>query len=214
VARAARALGDGPEREAWLENMLVHHRLTIDELRRATGLSLNDAATLWRRYNLPDDPDAVPTADRSPPQPIRVLPYPGGRHPRRGFLEGAIAPQRDTKVSIFPPWAEGGYVVVDVPEAIFSNLGLTYLAHTHIPTIWDDQGVALEPLEWQQSDSWLTYFRTLPNGIRFRGQVARTPERNAGVLRSHSIVSLRSISSCFSRKMNAKVGSSTSSIRT
>jgi len=181
VARAARQLGDGPEREAWLENMLVHHRLTIDELRKATGLSLNDAATLWRRYNLPDDPDATPAANRSPPQPTRVLPYPGGRHPRRGFLDGALTPQRDTKVSIFPPWPEGGYVVVDVPEAIFSNLGLTYLAHTHIPTIWDDQGVTLEPLEWQQSDDSLAYTRRLPNGIRFRGEVARMPADDGSI---------------------------------
>lgn len=64
-------------------------------------------------------------------------------HPRRGFLDGAIDPQRETKVSIFPPWSGGGYVVVDVPEAIFSDLGLTYLAHTHIPTIWDSQSIEL-----------------------------------------------------------------------
>ena len=171
VARAARDLGDGPDRAAWLENMLVHHRLTIEELRRATGLSLNDAATLWRKYNVPDDV----LAPAATPQPIRVLPYPGGRHPRRGFLEGAVDPQRETKVSIFPPWAEGGYVVVDVPEAIFSNLGLTYLAHTHIPPIWDEQGLPLEPLEWTQTDDALSCERRLPNGIRFKSTVARTP---------------------------------------
>ena len=177
VARAARALGDGPDREAWLENMLVHHRLTIEELRKATGLSLNDAATLWRRYNVPDD--AVTPATR--PQPIRVFPYPGGRHPRRGFLEGAVDPQRETKVSIFPPWHEGGYVVVDVPEAIFSNLGLTYLAHTHIPTIWDEQGLPLEPLEWQQTAPSLRCERRLPNGIRFTSTVARSPSDDGSI---------------------------------
>jgi len=36
------------------------------------------------------------------------------------------------------------YVVVDLPEAIFSNLGLTFLAHTHIPTIWDARNIWLE----------------------------------------------------------------------
>ncbi len=180
VARVARALGEGPDREAWLENMIVHHRLTVEELRRATGLSLNDAATLWRKYNATDT--AVPSsADRDAPHPIRVLPYPGGRHPRRGFLEGAIDPQRETKVSIFPPWPNGGYVVVDVPEAIFSNLGLTYLAHTHIPTIWDEQGIPLEPLEWHQTDTSLNCERRLPNGIRFTSTVARTPADDGSI---------------------------------
>jgi hypothetical protein len=107
-------------------------------------------------------------APRAATDPLRVLPYPGGRHPRRGFFEGAVAPQRETKVSVFAPWDEGGYVVVDVPEAIFSNLGLTYLAHTHIPTLWDRQGVQLPPVEWQRrADGSLLMERELPNGIAF-----------------------------------------------
>ena len=40
------------------------------------------------------------------------------------------------------------YVVVDVPEAIWSNLGLTYLAHTHIDTIWGRKNFSLPQLEW------------------------------------------------------------------
>jgi hypothetical protein len=36
----------------------------------------------------------------------RVLPYPGGRHPRVGFLDGAIDPQRGTKASVFAPWGK------------------------------------------------------------------------------------------------------------
>jgi hypothetical protein len=97
-----------------------------------------------------------------------VLPYPGGRHPRLGFLEGAVNPQRETKLSIFPPWPDGGYVCLDVPEAIWSNLGLTYLAHTHIDTIWTKQGVTLPRLEWQRRDDGsYRVERALPNGIRF-----------------------------------------------
>src|SRR5262249_23867515 len=84
---------------------------------------------------------------------LLVLPYPGGRHPRIGFLEGAIRPQRETKVSVFTPWDDTSYVVADVPEAIWSNLGLTYLAHTHVPTVWTKQGVELEPLEWNRRGS-------------------------------------------------------------
>ena len=84
-------------------------------------------------------------------------------------------PQRDTKVSVFAPWDDGGYVVVDVPEAIFSNLGLTYLAHTHIPTLWDSQGTTLPRLEWQRhTDGSFTSERTLPNGIAFGAGVRPT----------------------------------------
>jgi len=101
-----------------------------------------------------------------------VLPYPGGRHPRIGFLDGAVNPQRGTKVSVFAPWEDGGYVVVDLPEAIFSNLGLTFLAHTHIPTIWDEQDVVIENVDWHwQDDGSLAFARELPNGIRFGASV-------------------------------------------
>jgi hypothetical protein len=97
-----------------------------------------------------------------------VLPYPGGRHPRIGFLEGAIDPQRETKLSIFTPWDETSYVVADLPEAIWSNLGLTYLAHTHVPTIWSKQNIDLPKLEWTQlANGNYRMERTLPNGIRF-----------------------------------------------
>ena len=67
-----------------------------------------------------------------PPDRLLLLPYPGGRHPRIGFLEGAIDPHRDTKCSVFLPW--GGYAVVDVPEAVWCEKQLVYLAHTHLPT--------------------------------------------------------------------------------
>lgn len=104
---------------------------------------------------------------------LLILPWPSGRHPRIGFLEGAILPQRETKVSIFTPWGDHDYVVVDVPEAVWSNLGLTYLAHTHIPTVFDKQGKTLKKLEWnRQADGTLDIERVLPNGIRF-GAVVR-----------------------------------------
>ena len=106
-----------------------------------------------------------------------MLPYPGGRHPRIGFLEGAIRPQRETKISVFAPWDETSYVVADVPEAIWSNLGLTYLAHTHVPTVWTKAGVALPPLEWtRHADGTLAFERRLPNGIRFGTKVRPTPQ--------------------------------------
>ena len=101
-----------------------------------------------------------------------MIPYPGGRHPRIGFLDGAIRPQRETKISIFTPWDESSYVVADVPEAIWSNLGLTYLAHTHVPTIWTKAGTELAPLEWnRRADRTLDCERRLPNGITFGTKV-------------------------------------------
>jgi hypothetical protein len=117
--------------------------------------------------------DAAADPDVDKPERLRVLPYPGGRHPRVGFLDGAIDPQRETKVSVFTPWqpadrSRADYVVADVPEAIWSNLGLTYLAHTHVPTIWTKAGVTLSALEWDRhGDGSLTLHRNLPNGIAF-----------------------------------------------
>ncbi len=145
----------------WLENMVVHHGYSIAEVSAATGLDEPTVAAESRRLGL----DAGKRGDRDGP---RILPYPGGRHPRLGFLDGAVGPQRETKASVFTPWDDGpGYVVVDLPEAIWSDLGLTYLAHTHVPTIWTARGVALEPREWERRDGGLAGRRVLPNGIAF-----------------------------------------------
>lgn len=155
----------------WLENMTLFHRFTSGEMSAATGLTLDEIAEAQSRFGLAGQP-APP---RMPNEPLRVLPYPGGRHPRLGFFDGAVMPQRETKVSVFTPWDDGGYVVVDVPEAIFSNLGLTYLAHTHIPTMWNLQNIVLPRLEWQRHpDGSLTSERVLPNGIAFGATVRST----------------------------------------
>jgi len=157
---------------SWLDNMVRFHRFTPGEVSAATGLSLDEISEAMKKGSLNN---AVPPK-RSPGEALRVLPYPGGRHPRIGFLEGAIMPQRETKVSVFAPWDDASYVVVDVPEAIFSNLGLTYLAHTHIPTIWDMQGVKLPRLEWnRRANGTIESERTLPNGIAFGARIAPSP---------------------------------------
>jgi hypothetical protein len=155
---------DGPDLRYWLENMVWHHRFSEAEIAAATGLSKGEIAAALRKFDI-----RAATRPRRPANaPLLVLPYPGGRHPRIGFLEGAIRPQRETKVSVFTPWDDASYVVVDVPEAIFTNLGLTYLAHTHVPTIWEKQKVGLEKLEWnRRPDGTLDIERRLPNGIAF-----------------------------------------------
>ncbi len=168
----ARRPSDDVALRRWLENMVWFHRFSDEEITAAIGLTTDEIAAAKSRWKI--------RPDNAPPLPgdkLFVLPYPGGRHPRIGFLEGAIDPQRETKVSVFTPWhdphaARADYVVVDVPEAIWSNLGLTYLAHTHVPTIWSKQGITLEPLEWQVGkDGHLTLQRRLPNGIEYRSVV-------------------------------------------
>ena len=152
----------------WLENMVWYHRFTPEEITAATGLNPTEINRALKKFNI--TPERRPK--RSTNAPLLVLPYPGGRHPRIGFLDGALNPQRETKISVFTPWDDSSYVVVDVPEAIWSNLGLTYLAHTHIPTIFDKQGVKLPPLEWnRRADGTFDLERRLPNGIAYRAKV-------------------------------------------
>jgi len=152
----------------WLENMIWHHNYTSAEIRLATGLNSADIDAALKKFDI----NVRTKPKRKADAPLLVIPYPGGRHPRIGFLEGAIRPQRETKVSVFTPWDDASYVVVDVPEAIFSNLGLTYLAHTHVPTIWEKQKVDLEKLEWnRRADGSLDIERKLPNGIVFATKI-------------------------------------------
>lgn len=189
IVSNARKPTSAEDQQRWFENMVLDHGYTIDEVRSATGMELADIETAIRQ--LP----SRKTDGQAPPQNeaaansnarLKILPYPGGRHPRRGFLDGAIDPQRETKVSIFAPWNDGGYVVVDLPEAVFSNLGLTYLAHTHIPTIWDNQGIRLEPTEWEPGDDGaLVGKRVLPNGITLSSSakaLAPTPAGNSSAV--------------------------------
>lgn len=167
-----RPAGDA-ELRYWLENMISFHEFTTEEVVAATGLSADEIVAAVTRFEIARDK----RPERREGEPLRVLPYPGGRHPRIGFLEGAVRPQRETKISIFAPWDHASYVVADIPEAIWSNLGLTYLAHTHVPTIWSEQRIELEPLEWnRRADGTLDFERKLPNGIRFGTRVRPTAE--------------------------------------
>ena len=165
--------GDDKELKYWLENMVWYHRFTNEEIRAAIGLTGNETVAALTKFKI--RPENRPK--RGADAPLLALPYPGGRHPRIGFLDGAIDPQRETKFSVFTPWDANSYVVVDVPEAIWSNLGLTYLAHTHIDTIWTKQGIELPKLEWNRhANGTLDIERKLPNGIAFGMQVKPSKE--------------------------------------
>src|SRR5262249_45280886 len=139
--------------------------------------SVDEVSAALKRFGFDGKSPPVRTKD----DPLEVLPYPGGRHPRIGFLDGAIRPRRESKISVFTPWAGGGYVVVDVPEAIWSGHGnsreLLYLAHTHVPTKWDKQGIDLARLEWNRVASGdLSVVRSLPDGVSFGAKVMATQD--------------------------------------
>ena len=146
----------------WLTSMMIFHRYTPSEAGAALGLSAEQVEAEARRLGVNEK-----TAGTRP----RLLPYPGGRHPRIGFLDGAIRPQRETKISVFAPWSDGGYAVVDLPEAVWHETPegrrkLLYLAHTHVPTIWDERGEVLPPLEWQETPTGgLEVTRVFPDNV-------------------------------------------------
>ncbi len=168
TASQARAPKNNADLRFWLEDMSWYHRYSLDEMSATTGLAPRRIEQALRRLKL----NASSRPHRSPGLPLTVLPYPGGRHPRIGFLEGAVNPQRDTKISVFAPWDEESYAVVDLPEAIWSNLGLIYLAHTHVPTIWSAHAIELVKREWERrTDGSWAGTRTLPNGVEFGANV-------------------------------------------
>ncbi|MEM7232290.1 MAG: hypothetical protein AAF517_08960 [Planctomycetota bacterium] len=160
----------------WLENMVRYHGYDASEVGLALGVSAEEAAVRVEAANVP-----VGFAPKDGAGRIRVVPYPGGRHPRIGFLEGAIDPHRDTKFSAFLPWEREGYVVVDLPEAIWGvepgrEPELQYLAHTHIPTVWDRKQVKLDHVEWKRQGAQLVGERVFPNGLEFRTRVTPTAD--------------------------------------
>jgi peptidoglycan/xylan/chitin deacetylase (PgdA/CDA1 family) len=163
----------GEELRYWLENALVRHRFTAAEAGSALGLTADEVTAAARRLGI--NPEKRPASKLG--DSLLVLPYPGGRHPRTGFRDGAIRPQRETKASVFAPWAGGGYAVADVPEAVWFEPApkkpeLLYLAHTHVPTTWDRQKITLDPLEWtRHPDGSLSLERTLPNRVVLASKV-------------------------------------------
>lgn len=162
-----------PESDAslrfWLENCLWHHGFTHEETTAATGLSDTEIGLAMKRLGMPTQ---RPDFENAALLPLKVLPYPGGRHPRIGFLDGAIRPQRETKISVFAPWDPLAYVVVDVPEAIWHQDGLYYLAHTHIPTVWSAKEIQLPRLEWlRHADGSLSLERLFPDGVKLRANI-------------------------------------------
>lgn len=183
VESESRAAKDEADLQRWLQNMVWYHGYSRDEILSALKIEPSELDKALDQGKIREGKRVPREADA----PLTVLPYPGGRHPRLGFHDGARQPQRDTKVSVFTPWDETSYVVVDVPEAVFTNLGLTYLAHTHVPTIWEQQQVTLPPIEWRRDDDGSFHSeRTLPNGIGLGATVRPTRDTVRMELRLHN----------------------------
>jgi hypothetical protein len=153
--------------------MMLYHKYTRLEAAAVAGYSVE---ALEQRTPRP----LTPTINVAP-RTLRSLPYPGGRHPRIGFLDGAIDPLRGTKASVFAPWEGGGYAVIDLPEAIFADDELLFLAHTHVPTVWDKQHAYIDNVDWQRTLAGeLTSRWELPNKVRFGARV--TPDESGAEL--------------------------------
>ncbi len=152
----------------WLENMIGDHGYTWEEASQVTGLSPDVLLEKAEKLGLRQLSADVPTRG------LRILPYPGGRHPRIGHLEAAIDLMRGTKVSIFLPWEGAGYAVIDLPETWEAEgEQLIFLAHAHVPTIWNLQNQWLENVDWSRtSDGGVESERVLPNQVSF-GSAAR-----------------------------------------
>ena len=152
----ARPPKNAEDKAEWTR-IMARHRFTPAEVRAATG-------------------EAQPLPNTEPVP--WILPYPGGRHSRTGFRDGAIRPQRETKLSFFAPSEGGGYAVLDLPEALWVTRGkgkeLGYLAHTHVETIWDRKKVELDQLEWKAIPGGYEIERKLPDGIAFRAKAIAT----------------------------------------
>ncbi|MEP7362047.1 MAG: polysaccharide deacetylase family protein [Acidobacteriota bacterium] len=148
----------------WLPNMIHDHRYSVDEAAAVAGLP---------KERIAEEIASLPLPVKTP----QARAYPGGRPLRVKFREGAIDPMRGTKVSVFLPWDPASYAVVDLPEAIFSNLGLLFLAHTHVPTIWNDRNVVIENTDWIVTEGGLRSEWKLPNGVSFGASVQAVEER-------------------------------------
>ena len=142
----------------WTE-IMARHRFGVDEAVAAADLSGDEIS----QYRETLSRSVEPVRDR-----VEIRAFPGGRHPRIGFLEGAVDPLRGTKTSVFLPWDPDSYVVVDNPELITSEIGHLFLAHTHVPTIWNERNQWIENVDQKAvPGGGLDLEWALPNGVVF-----------------------------------------------
>ena len=157
------------ELRAWLEIMAGYYGFSHTEMSAATGLPEEEIADAVARWE-------IGPAER-PAGRLCLVPWPGGRAVSNWGGEVEATRQRETKVGVFAPWDASSYAVLDMPEAIFSSIGLLYLAHVHVPTLWTERGIALPTLEWNwNTNGRASLERTLPNGVAY--SILHVPFKN------------------------------------
>ncbi len=148
-------------------------------LRDLEPVARSISADPMRKVRYPEPKDgrlALPFIEENPlpltsGRQARIAPFPGHEHPRIGFREGAIAPLRGTKAMAFLPWDPDSYVVIDLPEAIFSGKRLLFLAHTHIPSVWDERNLVIEDRDWTRRSDGLESRWVMPDTLDFGARV-------------------------------------------
>jgi peptidoglycan/xylan/chitin deacetylase (PgdA/CDA1 family) len=165
LLRSEARISQSRRETAYWFNIMKRHGYTVAETRMASGLNASRADVALERAQIGRVKGGL----------LEVLPYPGGRHPRIGFRDGEIRPQRETKLSVFSPWSTNDYIVLDIPEAIWNNTPdgreLLYLAHKHIPTMWDKRDIVLTQGEWQTIKGGYESVRVFPNNVQLRTKV-------------------------------------------
>lgn len=73
------------------------------------------------------------------------------------------------------PWADSGLVMLDFPEAVFSDQGLLFLSHVSqcFHQLWPD----LPKVEWQTIDGGIRFERRLPNRFVYGGSLVAADDR-------------------------------------
>ena len=114
------------ELRGWLISMLLHHRYTATEAGAALDMTAEQVNSAAKRLGIMNEFPRL----RHP----GVLPYPGGRHPRTGFLDGAIRPQRETKVSLFAPGRTAATPWLTFPRRCGTTPGPAVVSCSTLPT--------------------------------------------------------------------------------
>jgi len=165
---------------------MLPHPWDDETLRAALGFTDAEIEAAHRNETALDGaPGSVSAGCLPAPSSWQPLPYPGGRHPRSGFLEGAFDPQRETKLLFGVP-DMGGYLVLDLPEAIWSDEQLIFLAHTHLPTVWDRNGERHTFTPWNISLDGRTAANShvLPDGTTVSAEATRSSDSRIDLLLS------------------------------
>ncbi|MFC2125254.1 polysaccharide deacetylase family protein [Bacteroidota bacterium] len=129
--------------EYWLRNMALDHKYTVDEIAKVFRWDTDKVDSELGKLD-------QSISGKSSSKMIKMRPFPGGRHPRISFRDGMLSPMRGTKLSVFLPWSENDFLVLDLPEAVMTQYGLTFLGHKHIPSVYDYQLKEILNSDWNE----------------------------------------------------------------